>query len=132
MSGEGVDNVALRDDSIDPFAVFAGDKSANISGDQRLYGCTYGVVWPDGRYCTSLVVQDCFDVHREASQAFARAAPLANAYRIGAAAVLPQYMAICPTFGDDFLLGQATAFSGKGTTVMRRSRCPGPGASGSR
>src|SRR6516164_1783835 len=100
--GEGMDNVALRDDPIDPLAVFAGDKSANISGDQRLYGCTYGLVGPDGRYCTSLVVQDCLDVHREASQALARAAPLANAYRIGAAAVVPQYMAIRPTLGTIF------------------------------
>jgi hypothetical protein len=61
--GEGVDNVALGDNPIDPLAIVAGDESADIAGDQRVNRRADCIVGSDCRYRTSLVVQDCFDVH---------------------------------------------------------------------
>src|SRR6516162_10007026 len=100
MRGKRMDNVALGNDSIDPLAVVAGDEGPDIAGDQRVDRRANRVARPDRRHRTSLVLQDCFDIHRVSLASFCARRP--NAYRTGAAAVLAQYMAVRRTLGDEF------------------------------
>ena len=63
MIGKAVDDVALRNDAVDPLAVFADDKGADIAVAQRGQRRRYRLIGTDRCHRPPLPTQDCFDIH---------------------------------------------------------------------